>query len=222
MRHLARAIAALLLVLSASAAASDAGHDQAARKNFTPAEWTDGLHLIAGAALTETRLHSDVAPDRSAWGVGIKTEVGYWFDNSTAIELSSFVNLTRLGEDFLLWDTQFALGVRRRIGAFFSVLGGEPYARLHGGYGPAVAVYSEGGIDRHQIGGPLAGIAIGQVYGSGGASTWFGELGFVAHWFRNREAVRDAGVLPVILARDAVTDGSFVMSLQLSASWLAF
>jgi hypothetical protein len=192
---------------------------------FSPTYWTEGLHLTAGVGVASSIYRSNAQADRFGIGPNIRTEIGWYIYNGMAIELSSAVNIIRVSSSLKLWDTQFALGIRTRIGRFFSIANGEPYLRVYGGWGPAVAVFSSqqsSGTDRVHLHGPLGGIGLGQAYSSESGSIYFVELGATTHAFRNYDEVRDAGVLPETLAHGAVTDGSQIFNAHLSFGLLAF
>jgi hypothetical protein len=230
-----RAIQALFLFASAffaiEAIAGDPAFspgpepDLASARAFSPTYWTEGLHLTAGVGIASSIYTTDTQPDRFGIGPNIRTEVGWYLYNGMALELSSAVNIIRVSSSLKLWDTQFALGIRTRIGRFFSIDGGEPYLRLYAGWGPAVAVFSSSqssGTDRIHLHGPLGGIGFGQAYSTKFGTVIFVELGATTHAFRNYDEVRDAGVLPQTLAHGAVTDGSQIFNAHLSVGLLAF
>ncbi|RYZ68053.1 MAG: hypothetical protein EOP09_10065, partial [Proteobacteria bacterium] len=92
-----------------------------AERGFKADQWTTGLHLTAGAGVASTVLFSDVDPEEKyGFGLNIKTEIGYYLNDRLAVEVGSLVNLTRMSSELLLWDTQFTVGIRSRIGNFFS------------------------------------------------------------------------------------------------------
>jgi hypothetical protein len=199
--------------------------DLESARAFSPEYWTEGIHLTAGVGLATSVYTSRTQPAHSGAGPNVRTELGWYIYNGMAIELSSAVNYIRVKRSLALWDTQFALGIRTRIGRFFSIGNGEPYLRLFWGWGPAVALFSTPqvhGSDRYHLHGPLYGAGFGQAYRTDSGRVFFVELGVVTHAFRSVDGVREAGLLPETRFRSAVTDGSRIYNAHLSIGMLAF
>jgi hypothetical protein len=199
--------------------------DLESARAFTATYWTEGPHLTIGAGLAFSAYTSRTQPAHSGFGPNLRTELGWYLYNGMAIELSSAVNYIRVNRGLALWDTQFALGIRTRIGRFFSIGNGEPYLRAFWGWGPAVALFASPqthGSDRYHLHGPLYGAGLGQAYHTDAGTVFFVEFGVTTHAFRSVDGVREAGLLPETIFRSAVTDGSRIYNAHFSIGLLAF
>ncbi len=199
------------------------------KPEFRPSNWSRGIHFMPGLGVNTSIFDSKIQEEDTGWGGSVRMDIGYYFTNDFALELSSSVNLNRVN-GYLIWDSQFNLGVRTRITFFESSDKGAPYARAFVGRGPLVIVfersrpaeYTQLGANRLQLEGPAYGGAIGYMQMTSTNSVWFMELVLAYHQLESLEVIKTTDVTPVIVAKQAISDRSTFITAHLIVGMVAF
>jgi hypothetical protein len=197
--------------------------------DFRPSNWSHGFHFLPGAGINTSIFDSKVQDTDTGWGGSIRMDIGYYFTNDFALELSSSVNVNRVN-GYLIWDNQFNLGMRTRITFLKSTDNGAPYARAFIGRGPLVIVFEKSrpaeyaalGANRLQLEGPAYGGALGYMQMTSTNSVWFMELVIAYHQLENLEVIKTGDAAPVIVAKDRISERSTFSSLHLIIGMVAF
>ncbi len=173
--------------------------------------WSEGLHLYGGGGVNTSLYHSE--GDTLGSGLHFKTDFGYSFKKSWAIEAGSFVKFTKV-HDTLIWDTLLTIGVRRKLQEDF-------YIRPFIGQAPTVfysdktpEVYRRSNTERIIYNGPAFGISFGKIY-----KTWFWETTVSYQALDKGKGIRDNKSVPEEVFRSdmeglKITSFSLTFGLQ--------
>jgi hypothetical protein len=218
---------ALLVLFAGSSAPAQVLIDE--KPEFLPTYWKRGIHFLPGFGVNTSIFDSKVQDSDTGWGGSIRMDIGYYFTNDFALELSSSVNLNRV-DGYLMWDNQFNFGARTRLTFLKSSDNGSPYARIFAGRGPLVVVfekkkpaeYAATGAQRLQLEGPVFGGALGLMQLSSQNSVWYMELMVSHHKFKSLEVIKSSDVAPVIISQETIKSRSTFTTLHLIFGIVAF
>jgi hypothetical protein len=217
---------ALLVTLTASAsfAQDETGDD------FYPDHWAPGLHLFAGGGLNTSFYSSEHERVEGGVGLNLKTDLVYFFDENWGADWGSAVKFNRI-DGLLMWDTQFTLGVRRRIPSEWVWNLGNPYARIFAGRSPTV-VFLDGddipgkvhddNVNRIQFDGSVYGITVGNLAKTKAGTMWFSELSLTYQKFENESEIKMDGDVPVVMREGPADADSQMWTLTFSIGALVF
>lgn len=172
---------------------------------FKPDDYLKGLHLMAGGGINGSIYNSDVERQNQGFGLNLKTDLGYYFNDRFAIEWSSNVKFNKVKE-YLIWDTLITGGIRYRFEDFPFTDSNKIYMRLFYGKAPTVffiddapEVYRRSSAKRLQYDGPVYGFAFGEMYETKKGRVWFLEYGASMQELRELNFVRNEGEVPTVL-----------------------
>lgn len=216
-------------ILFAVAAHAAEGTITPSERVFSPEEWQTGFHFFPAIGANSSLFSSQIEGVKGGAGVTLRTDLGYYFHNDTALELSTSVAFNRIN-GLLIWDTIFAFGYRTRIPFFTYDQTSAPYLRLFAGASPAVVVfegerqspYKELGAQRLQWEGPVGGAGVGVFRKHENGPTWFVEATLTFHSFRKEEIIKSEGEVPVVVARAPEDDGEHLINFHLILGLAAF
>lgn len=175
-------------------------------QDFSPAIWQPGVHLFAGAGLNSSLYTSDSQHVEGGVGLNLKTDLVYFIDDTWAADWGSSVKFARI-DGFLLWDTQFTLGLRRRLASIDIWDLANPYVRVFAGKSPTV-VFLDGNelpgrdqskdVNRVQFDGTVYGITFGSMAKTESGTVWFSELSLSVQRFERESEIKMDGEVPVV------------------------
>ncbi len=216
----------LIVVLFLGPAIAHASEPQ---REFEPATWSEGAHLLAGLGLNSSLFTSD--SERRDLGIGayLKTDLDYFFSSSFAVEFSSGIEFNKV-DAFLLWNTQVTLGIRYRIPRDPLFHTRSSYVRAFFGRSPTVIFlngnappeYAALGIERLHFDGPVGGASIGMFRQTPGNRVWFYEFSFTVQRLEQENAVRMQGEVPIVLIQNNTTDHSTIYGLNFAVGTIFF
>ncbi len=197
-------------------------------KNFTAGHWSSGLHLAAGMGLNTSYFKSDLLSQGAGLGLNLQTNVGYYFFNDYAFEVSTDVAFNRV-KRLLIWSTMGTLGLRVRLPTSLAPALSHPYVRFAGGRGPSVFInkgqkpkeFDLGG-DRTQIEGNIFSLAYGILQNARDGTAWFLEFGGTTNYYRTIETIVDKKDVPEVISSQSVTDHSVMYALKLTFGVVVF
>lgn len=188
-------------------------------EEFLTDDWSEGLHIFAGAGMNSSNYHSDERRNYLGLGSNFKTDVGWYFNHDWALESSASVKFNRVDSN-LLWDTLLTLGIRYRLEDF--------YFRGFGGAGVLVIVLGEDQPTTRQdtarlhLDGPAIGAGFGKIRRTDKGKVWFTELNGTVQWLKHRDDVIVDGETPIAVSSEAVNDNSTIFSLQATIGVMVF
>ncbi len=213
----------LILVLALSPA-------PARPSEFTPTNWSEGMHLLAGGGINSSLIHTDKVREEIGLGTNFQTALGYYFNEKYAIEWNAAVNFNSFG-GFLIWDTAFTIGLRFQFPEWAKIEQrlGEPYGRIFFGRAPTVVYFNgqappgiEPGVERVQIDGPIWGVALGSFYHSTSGRIWYSEIVATHHDLTNETGIRMNGEVPVQMYNRSTLDHPIIYSIYVTVGVMAF
>lgn len=198
--------------------------------DFSPASWKPGLHLFAGAGLNSSVYTSDTERIEGGVGLNMKTDLVYFFNDTWAADWGSSVKFARI-DGFLLWDTQFTLGVRRRLSSIDIWDLANPYVRVFAGKSPTVIFLDgnelpgrsqDGGVNRMQFDGSVYGVTFGSMAKSARGTVWFSELSFSLQQFERESEIKMDGEVPVVTHEGPVQENANMYTITFTIGALVF
>lgn len=194
---------------------------------FKADSYERGLHLMAGGGLNGSLYLSDSERQNQGIGLNGKTDLGYYFNNQFAWEISSNVKFNYVHE-YLIWDTLLTTGLRYRFNKFPFTKSKGIYMRAFYGRAPTVfylhnapEVYRRSKADRLQYNGPVYGLALGNMYGSKNGNIWFIEYGLSYQKLGAATGIKNDGEVPQTLFMNS-GDNIQIYSLYASIGVLVF
>ncbi len=170
--------------------------------------WKEGMHMYVGAGPNLSVYHAD--GDSIGGGLHFKTDFGYSFKKSWAIEAGSFVKFVKI-HDVLIWDTALTLGLKRKLPQDY-------YLRAFMGQAPTVFytndkpdVYRRSKSSRVIYTGPVIGFSLGNFH-----KDWFWETTASYQSLDKSRGIRDDGIVPTEVFR---TDLSSVKIISVSVTF---
>lgn len=188
-------------------------------EEFLTDDWSEGLHIFAGAGLNSSNYHSNTRRDYLGIGLNFKTDVGWYFSHDWAIESSASVKFNKLNSD-LIWDTLLTLGLRYRFE--------DLYFRGFAGAGVLVVVLGEDepstrpDTSRLHTDGPALGMGFGKIQRTEKGKIWFSEINGTVQWIKHRDSVIVDGETPIAINSESVNDNSTIYSLQVTVGIMLF
>jgi hypothetical protein len=186
---------------------------------FSPDHWTTGLHLNAGGGVNVTHFDSNDRYDEVGYGLNFKTDLGYYFSHSFAIEWSSNIKFNKVNQ-FLIWDTLITGGIRYRIKDYYvrGFLGKAPTV-IYFNHNPPEE-FKNTKASRLQFDGPVYGFAFGKMFKRESGLIWFLEMAQTYQKLEEREAIHMDGQVPEVVSREK--DPSTVFSVYFMIGALIF
>lgn len=187
---------------------------------FRPDYWTKGLHLNIGTGINISQFYSDVRFKHVGYGLNFKTDLGYFFTNRFALELSSNVKFNRVDE-YLIWDSLFTIGARYRIKDYYvrGFYGRAPTVVFFNGHPPDE--YKGTSASRLQFDGPVYGASFGKTFQHKETGIiWFLEGSGVYQRLVERKAIHMNGQVPEVVMREK--DRSSIVGLYLMIGMMVF
>lgn len=189
---------------------------------FTAIKWMEGMHLTAGLGLNTSYIQNDFVTEDIGLGLNIHTDLGYYFADAYALEVSTSVHLNRV-KNVLIWDTLMTGGVRFRLPAWAGPSFSAPFFRLMAGRGPSVFIFKgkkpaefDHGGDRTQVEGDVYGLAYGFFQNSRDGKVWWLQLQSTAHLYSKLEAVKEVGSVAEVVHSEDIKDNTAMFSLSIS------
>lgn len=188
-------------------------------EEFLADDWSEGLHIFAGAGVNWGNYRSNSRKNYLGVGSNFKTDVGWYFNHDWAIESSASVKFNKLDSD-LIWDTLLTLGLRYRLEDY--------YYRAFAGAGVLVVVLGEDEPNIRQdtarlhMDGPALGMGFGRIYRTEKGKVWFAELNGTVQWIKHRDDVIVDGETPIAISSESVNDNSTIYSLQATVGIMLF
>lgn len=192
------------------------------RPTFTALSWTEGLHLTAGLGVNSSYIASDLVRENVGVGLNIHTDLGYYFWDAYAVEVSTSVMLNRV-KSVIIWDTLMTAGVRARLPNWAGPDHSSPFIRLMGGRGPSVFLYKgtpppefDHGGDRTQVEGNVYGVAYGFFQDSRDGRVWWMQIQQTTHLYSKLEAVDEINQVPEVIYSTRVGNHTATYSVSLT------
>ncbi|KYG65735.1 hypothetical protein AZI86_01275 [Bdellovibrio bacteriovorus] len=205
-------------------------HFSARADDFSPASWQPGLHLFAGGGLNSSLYTSDTERVEGGVGLNMKTDLVYFFNDTWAADWGSSVKFARI-DGFLLWDTQFTLGVRRRLSSIDIWDLANPYVRVFAGKSPTVIFLDgnelpgrnqDGDVNRMQFDGTVYGVTFGSMTKTAAGTTWFAELSLSLQQFERESEIKMDGEVPVVTHEGPVQANANMYTVTFTIGALIF
>lgn len=214
-------LSALILLLTTPGARAD--------EAFRAEYWAKGIHLLGGIGLSSSVYNNDSSRRHFGAGSYLKTDLGYFLNDSWSLEWSSGVKFNQVDE-FLVWDTMFTVGVRYRIPYVPIINSRSTFIRAFIGSSPTVVFlndaapeeYKDLGVERVHFDGRVYGAAIGEFHNSRSGRVWFYEASISTQELLQQDGIRMEGEVPISILKSATNDQSRIFSVYVAAGALFF
>lgn len=199
-------------------------------EEFSPYAWQPGFHLFGGGGLNSSLYTSDTERIEGGVGLNVKTDLVYFFNDTWAADWGSSVKFARI-DGFLLWDTQFTLGLRRRLSSIDIWDLANPYVRLFAGKSPTV-IFLDGNdlpgrsgdrdVNRLQFDGTVYGVTFGSMAKTEKGTIWFSEISFSLQQFSRESEIKMDGEVPVVMRENPAQSNATMYTITVAVGALIF
>jgi len=190
------------------------------KNSFFKKNKDDNWYFLVGTGFSGSIYSSNITKTRASTGLHLSTSVGYYANNSYAIEVGSITSFNEFDSismegfstqenqaELIAWNTAFFWGVKVRFPGIRSSNLFSPFIKVFYGYGVSVA-FLENLSDKnkemekyrmHQEG-PLFGVSISNIFNTykKHKGVWFIEFTLIRQIYWNRYAVNKTGTVATI------------------------
>jgi len=180
---------------------------------FSLPAFAQNLHLTAGGGVNASSYGPSNAATVVGGGLNFKTDLGYYFDNNWAVEVSSQVKFNQQN-NFFIWDTLMTAGLR------YQFTDSLYYARGFYGRSPTVIylddapeVTKQTNSSRIQFDGPVYGFGVGKLLRTDTGKIWFIESAVSYQRLEKQTGIRNDGNVPKEIFNSKIDNPIEVFSL---------
>lgn len=183
------------------------------------ADWSDRLHLRAGAGMNFSTYSSRFLAEEVGSGLNLKTDLGVAFGERWALDFGSSLKFN-LVEDLMLWDTLLTVGVRRHLGGDGRA---GPFVRVFAGVAPSVLEVRDRAkattdlgptVDRLVFDGEVVGVSVGSASGLLGGGDFL-EFTASLQTLRREKSIADEREIPVVVRTRLLNGDARILSFAL-------